>query len=118
MNAKDEVGIMVGWGGAHDNANTAEGILGDFVVWYHNGSDVTPDRFGDFITIRRSGRDGSEFAAFGYFTVKDAARTDDICSRLIFPYSATEPSILLRPRGCSAWERRGSAKLLAGQMIA
>ena len=74
VNAKDEVGIMVGWGGAHDNANTAEGILGDFVVWYHNGSDVTPDRFGDFITIRRSGRDGSEFAAFGYFTVKDATQ--------------------------------------------
>ena len=43
-------------------------------MWYHNGSDVTPDRFGDFITIRRSGRDGSEFAAFGYFTVKDATQ--------------------------------------------
>ncbi len=42
VNAKDEVGIITGWGGAQDNANTAEGILGDFVVWYHNGSEVTP----------------------------------------------------------------------------
>jgi catechol 2,3-dioxygenase-like lactoylglutathione lyase family enzyme len=70
-NSQGEVGIIVGWGGQSDHANTAEGIIGDYVVWYHNGSTKTPDRFGDYITIRRSGGNGGQFAAFGYYTVKD-----------------------------------------------
>jgi hypothetical protein len=73
-NAAGEVGIIVGWGGKGNNANTAEGIIGDFVVWYHNGSELTPDRFGDYITIRRAGATNTEFAAFGYYTVKDSSR--------------------------------------------
>jgi hypothetical protein len=73
-NSEGEVGIVIGWGGPGNNANTAEGIIGDFVVWYHNGSDVTPDRFGDYITLRRSGDRGNDFAAFGYYTVKDTTR--------------------------------------------
>lgn len=73
-NSAGEVGIIVGWGGKNNHANTAEGILGDFVVWFHNASDVTPDRFGDYITIRRSGVDGRQFAAFGYFAQTDATR--------------------------------------------
>lgn len=74
VNEKGEVGLMTGWGGTTDHANTAEGILGDFVVYFHVGSDQTPDRFGDFITIRQSGRNRNEFAAFGYSTVKDATQ--------------------------------------------
>jgi hypothetical protein len=70
---KGELGIIVGWGGKHDNANTAEGIIGDYVVWFHNGSDKTPDRFGDYITIRRSATSEDKFAAFGYYTVKDSS---------------------------------------------
>jgi hypothetical protein len=67
-NANGEVGIIVGWGGPNNHANTAEGIIGDYVVWYHVDSNATPQRFGDYITIRRSGGTGSKFAAFGYYT--------------------------------------------------
>jgi hypothetical protein len=73
-NAAGEVGIIVGWGGKNNHANTAEGIIGDYVVWYHNGSEKTPDRFGDYNTIRRSGGNSNQFAAFGYYTVKDPAQ--------------------------------------------
>jgi hypothetical protein len=76
VNHRGEVGIIVGWGGAERHANTAEGIIGDFVVYYHIGSDLTPDRFGDYITIRQSGRNRDEFAAFGYSTVKDATQAN------------------------------------------
>jgi hypothetical protein len=67
-NSDGEVGIIVGWGGPSNHANTAEGIIGDYVVWYHNASNATPSRFGDYITLRRAGGSGSKFAAFGYYT--------------------------------------------------
>jgi hypothetical protein len=67
-NSAGEVGIIVGWGGLNNHANTAEGIIGDYVVWYHTDSKATPGRFGDYITLRRAGGSGSKFAAFGYFT--------------------------------------------------
>jgi hypothetical protein len=79
-NSRGEVAIIVGWGGHSNNANTAEGIIGDYVVWYHTASDVTPNRFGDFITVRRSGDGGTDgtgtdFAAFGYYTTHDSTRS-------------------------------------------
>lgn len=67
-NSAGEVGIIVGWGGPSNHANTAEGIIGDYVVWYHTDSKATPGRFGDYITLRQAGGSGLKFAAFGYFT--------------------------------------------------
>jgi hypothetical protein len=73
-NARGEVGIVLAWGGKNDHANAAAGILGDFVVWYQNGSDTTTARWGDFTTVRRDSRNRSLFAGFGYYTRKDSKR--------------------------------------------
>jgi hypothetical protein len=75
VNARGEVGIVLAWGGKNDNANAAAGILGDFVVWFQNGSDTTTARWGDFTTVRRAGRNRSLFAGFAYYTKKDTSRT-------------------------------------------
>ena len=70
LNAKDEVGVILGWGGKNDHANCAMGIIGDFVVWYQNGSTRTVQRFGDYITTRPQQRNEIEFAGFGYYVTK------------------------------------------------
>ena len=74
VNDRGEVGIVLAWGGKNDNANAAAGILGDFVVWYQNGSDTTTQRWGDFTTVRRGERNPSLFAGFAYYTKKDTSR--------------------------------------------
>lgn len=66
-NAKDEIGVTLGWGGKNDHANCAMGILGDFVVWFQNGSTRTVKRFGDYLTTRPAQRNRSLFAGFGYY---------------------------------------------------
>ena len=48
VSSKDEVGVILGWGGASNHANCAMGIIGDFVVWYQNGSTRTVKRYGDY----------------------------------------------------------------------
>lgn len=74
-NSMDEVGVGVAFGGEHDFADAAFGIIGDFVVWYMNASDTTVKRWGDFITTRRCKRRPDWFAGFGYYTLKDASVT-------------------------------------------
>jgi hypothetical protein len=73
VNAKDEVGIILGWGGKNDHANCAMGILGDFVVWFRTGSTRTVQRYGDFLTTRPSGSNRSRYSAFGYTVTADPA---------------------------------------------
>jgi hypothetical protein len=75
VNARGEVAIVLAWGGKNNHANAACGILGDYVVWYQDGSDVTTLRWGDFTTVRRAGRNSSLFAGFAYYTKKDTSRT-------------------------------------------
>jgi hypothetical protein len=80
VNSDNEVAIAVGWGGPSDEADTAFGIIGDFVVWYRDGSTATVDdpsgsangRWGDFLRTHRSNRASSQWDGFGYFTVTDA----------------------------------------------
>jgi hypothetical protein len=67
VNNKNEVGIILGWGGPANHANCAMGIIGDFVVWFRDGSTRTVQRFGDYLTTRPAQRDGKLFAGFGYF---------------------------------------------------
>jgi hypothetical protein len=79
VNSDNEVAIAVGWGGPSDEADTAFGIIGDFVVWYRDGSTATVDdpsgsgkgRWGDFLRTHRSNRASSQWDGFGYFTVTD-----------------------------------------------
>lgn len=73
-NSKGEIGIALAWGGKNDHANAAVGILGDFVVWFQNGSEVTTTRWGDYVSCRRAARKASRYAGFAYFIKKDAAR--------------------------------------------
>jgi hypothetical protein len=78
VNSNNEVAIAVAWGGASDEADTAFGILGDFVVWYRDGSTATTTdggagRWGDFLRTHRSDRTAGHLDGFGYFTVTDAA---------------------------------------------
>jgi len=70
-NACGEIGIALGWGGTHNDADAAVGILGDYVVWYRNGSDITTLRGGDYVTVRLAQRNEGLFAGFGYYTLKD-----------------------------------------------
>jgi hypothetical protein len=73
-NKEGEVGIALGWGGKSNDANSAVGILGDYIVWYANGSELTTKRWGDYVTCR-SAEQSNRFAGFGYFIKKDSTRS-------------------------------------------
>lgn len=77
VNSNSEVAIAVAWGGPEDEADAAFGILGDFVVWYRDGSTATtpgttPGRWGDFLRTHRSVSNAGHLDGFGYFTNSDA----------------------------------------------
>ena len=67
-----DVAVGVAFGGPSDFADAAFGVIGDFVVWFQNGSDAALTRWGDYITVRRCGRRGNWFAGYGYYSVKDS----------------------------------------------
>lgn len=70
------MGIALGWGGTKTfNANSAVGILGDFVVWYPELSDASTQRWGDYITARQASHQAGMFAGFGYAILKDSTTT-------------------------------------------
>jgi hypothetical protein len=66
-NANDEIGVILGWGGASNHANCAMGIIGDFVVWYRNGSTRTVQRYGDYLTTRPAERNRGLYGGYGYY---------------------------------------------------
>jgi len=72
VNAAGDVAVGVAFGGPSDFADAAFGVIGDFVVWFQNGSDAALTRWGDYITVRRCGRRGNWFAGYGYYSVKDS----------------------------------------------
>lgn len=75
-NSDNEVGVTLGWGGGGTfNANSAVGIMGDYVVWFRDGSTWTHTRWGDYVTVRRSSPDARMFAGFGYVILQDATTT-------------------------------------------
>ncbi len=71
-NDRGEVGITLGWGGNTFYANSAVGILGDFMVWYPELSDTSITRWGDFVTARQASPQTGLFAGFGYVVLKDS----------------------------------------------
>ena len=48
------------------------GIIGDFVLWFRDGSTRTTQRFGDYLTTRRAERNQALFSGYGYFVTKVA----------------------------------------------
>lgn len=76
-NSNNEVGISLAWGGGTFYGSHAVGILGDFVVWYGEASELTstaasPTRFGDYVHVRIAHPDTRFFSAFGYAIRKDS----------------------------------------------
>jgi len=66
-NSDNEVGIALGWGGGGSlHANSAVGFMGDYVVWFRDGSTWTHTRWGDYVSIRRAAPETHMFAGFGY----------------------------------------------------
>ena len=75
-NDRGEVGIALGWGGNKTfYANSAVGILGDFIVWYPELSDISTTRWGDYVTARQASPQTSLFAGFGYAILTDGTTT-------------------------------------------
>ncbi|MDD5581296.1 MAG: hypothetical protein PHY16_18755 [Methylobacter sp.] len=74
-NDRNEVGICLGWGGNKFYANSAVGILGDFVVWYPELSDIATTRWGDYVSVRQASPQSGMFAGFGYAILKDSTKT-------------------------------------------
>lgn len=75
-NSNNEVGVVLGWGGGGSfHANTAVGIMGDYVVWYRDGSTWTHTRFGDYVSARQAFPDRRLFAGFGYVILQDGTTT-------------------------------------------
>jgi hypothetical protein len=77
-NSNNEVGISLAWGGGTSYGSHAVGILGDFVVWFGDASDMTstrvsPTRFGDYLHVRLAHPDTRFFSAFGYAVNKTSA---------------------------------------------
>jgi hypothetical protein len=70
-NDRGEIGIALGWGGTTFDANSAVGILGDFVVWYPEASDTSTTRWGDYVTARQASPQTGLFAGFAYAILKD-----------------------------------------------
>lgn len=75
-NSDNEVGICLGWGGGGTlNANSAVGFMGDYVVWFRDGSTWTHTRWGDYVAIRQAAPESHMFAAFGFVTVDTSTPT-------------------------------------------
>jgi hypothetical protein len=74
-NDRGEVGIALGWGGKTFDANSAVGILGDFIVWYPEASTFSTTRWGDYVTVRQASPQTSLFAGFAYAILKDTTKT-------------------------------------------
>ena len=78
------------------------GILGDFVVWFGDASDMTstrtsPTRFGDYLHVRLAHPDTRFFSAFGYAVNKTSATPpaeDDRYIYVEFGREAIAPSPL------------------------
>ena len=74
-NDRAEVGIALGWGGKTFDANSAVGILGDFIVWYPETSTFSTVRWGDFVTAHQASPQTGLFAGFAYAILKDTTTT-------------------------------------------
>ena len=74
-NDHGEVGIALGWGGKTFDANSAVGILGDFIVWYPEASTFSTMRWGDYVTAHQASPQTGLFAGFAYAILKDSTTT-------------------------------------------
>jgi hypothetical protein len=65
-NSNGEIGLSLGYGGGGNEASHAIGFWGDFIVYSTTASTNSNNRFGDYVTIRRSYPTTTRFSAEGY----------------------------------------------------
>jgi hypothetical protein len=70
-----DVAMSLAFGGGSNDASHAVGYWGDFVVFPTATSDTSINRFGDYVTVRRTTQ-GNSFAAAGYGT-RAATKTNN-----------------------------------------
>lgn len=66
VNANNDIGMSLEWGGGGNYENHVAGFWGDYVVYATTSSSVGTGRFGDYVTLRPYTPDTKRFAAFGY----------------------------------------------------
>jgi hypothetical protein len=67
-NPGGDVAMSLGYGGGGDHAAHAVGFWGDFLVYTTASGDTSLNRFGDYVSVRRSWPSTSRFSAEGYAT--------------------------------------------------
>jgi hypothetical protein len=67
-NPNGDVAMSLGYGGGGNHAAHAVGFWGDFVVFTTTAGDTSLNRFGDYVTVRRSWPNTNNFSAAGYST--------------------------------------------------
>ncbi len=75
VNANNELGMSLMWGGNQNWGNNAVGIWGDFIVWYPELSDTAITRAGDYLACRRASPDATLWDASGYAVKKNSSFT-------------------------------------------
>ena len=75
VNANNEIGLSLGYGGGGNYENHAVGFWGDFVVYPTTSSNVGTGRYGDYVTIRQDPSQPARFHAFGFGLIKDTSGT-------------------------------------------
>ncbi len=78
-----DVATSLAYGGGGNDASHAVGFWGDFLVYPTASSDTSINRFGDYVTVRRSWPKTNAFAAAGYGT-KVANKTNNCPSNGTF----------------------------------
>lgn len=66
VDASNEIGMSLEWGGGGNYENHVVGFWGDYVVYSTTASNVGTNRYGDYVTIRPYSPDTKRMAAFGY----------------------------------------------------
>jgi hypothetical protein len=66
IDANNEIGMSLEWGGGGNYENHVVGFWGDYVVYSTTSSNVGTGRYGDYTTIRPYTPDTKRMAAFGY----------------------------------------------------
>jgi hypothetical protein len=90
-NPNGDVAMSLGYGGGGNHAAHAVGFWGDFVVFATTAGDTSLNRFGDYVTVRRSWPNTNNFSAAGYST-KIANSTNNCPSNGILAATAGSSS--------------------------
>jgi hypothetical protein len=75
VNANNDIGMSLEWGGGGNYENHVVGFWGDYIVYATTNSTVGTGRFGDYVTLRPYPPDNKRFSAYGYGITGSGADT-------------------------------------------